>query len=94
MHVRENNGKGDIIAVPRARWAIGAPIKGEWLGLIERTAASAEEIDKVMKALSISPKDINTYFPKNKKGERCATFELVKMFDRLRPRKKEDRIGV
>jgi hypothetical protein len=94
MHVREDNGTGDIKPIAGARWTIGAPIGNEWIGLIERTPAKATEIKKVMGALNISEKDIDTYFPKNKKGERCPTFELVKIFDRLRPRKKSGGIGV
>lgn len=90
MHVREDDGKGDIKRIPGARWAIGAPVNGEWISLIQDTSATPGDVAKVLSALSIPQEEVEKYFPKNRRGEYCPTFELIRMFDRLRPRPRKD----
>jgi len=84
----------ELKPILKARWAISCKVGDQWIALVERSSATAEEVLKVMTALNLPLEEVDRFFPRNKGGDHCPTFELMHMFHlKLSVRPKVERKG-
>lgn len=80
-----SNLNGELKEMPGALWAISRKVNGAMnsVALIQDMPASDEEIRLAMEWTYLRSSEVDKYFPKNPKGERCPTFELMALFHEL-----------
>jgi len=82
-NVRDNT---TIDKVNSGIWAIGRRVNGRYIALIEGcSVCSIEDLHCVMQVLgiAITSTNVDRYFPYNKYGKRCPTYELMKLWCEL-----------
>ena len=67
----------------RARWAVSRFIGGRCINLVQWSYVSDEGHPEVVLAelgIPITEGSLDCYFPRNERGQRCPTYQLMEMF--------------
>ena len=87
--------------VPGGKWVSRRPVNGEWIDLYQDNPLDDEQdAVKVLSALGIPSTQANLeyHFPRNKRGKRCPTLDLMELTIVLDPTnphvKKKREVGV
>lgn len=66
------------------RWAVSREVEGRWIHLVENAPLEhQEDAQAILRALEITPADIDTYFPLRGNIGRCPTLDLLELFSRI-----------